>query len=65
MPKNWGCYGKALLLGPLRLGKNSSPESAVPQQARRLASLRRGLRAKTGGNGFAFAPFRSAELRFG
>jgi hypothetical protein len=21
--------------------------------------------AKTGGNGFAFAPFRSAELRFG
>jgi hypothetical protein len=27
MPKNWGCYGKALLLGPLRLGKNSSPKA--------------------------------------
>jgi hypothetical protein len=42
-PKNWGCYGNALLLGPLRLGK-THPRSAVPQQAGRLASLRRGLR---------------------
>jgi hypothetical protein len=54
--RKWTCstYATAWLTG-----------ESIEEEQRASASWPSGECAKTGGNGFAFAPFRSAELRFG